>query len=428
MNGMKRGLFYTLGLSKGTFSKNFFLVLAVLVLAVMTVTPIWYVKKYLMALWILLFVITLGYISNSNIKLKRLGVLGIAFIAICTIYKLIGVSSASLPYCLTPLVYFGPVVALIIIEKCDNENQVRFLFHFISLAIAINILDSIRITQSYGYDLVYQQLSEMLEEQGVTNLNLGGSLFVTMVVFYVDVVFLAFLKSRRVIEKVLFLLYFGIGFYFIFFISLKASAIMLMLLSILLLYIASRSGKNIGRIFFLSAFFGIVLVLFRDAIINFLISAIDSERITSRLIVFTSTENVSESGTLMSREGLWLVSLKTWFGGLGNFIFGIGDHNFVDFVDTASTGVGNHSDLLDVFARYGLMGGTILYATIKIYYDYLKKRYGDAFRWEIAAFFILIILMGLTKKFVAGEPAIIIFVLFPLCLRYLSYSQGIQHT
>lgn len=250
MNGMKRGLFYTLGLSKGTFSKNFFLVLAVLVLAVMTVTPIWYVKKYLMALWILLFVITLGYISNSNIKLKRLGVLGIAFIAICTIYKLIGVSSASLPYCLTPLVYFGPVVALIIIEKCDNENQVRFLFHFISLAIAINILDSIRITQSYGYDLVYQQLSEMLEEQGVTNLNLGGSLFVTMVVFYVDVVFLAFLKSRRVIEKVLFLLYFGIGFYFIFFISLKASAIMLMLLSILLLYIASRSGKNIGRIFF----------------------------------------------------------------------------------------------------------------------------------------------------------------------------------
>lgn len=428
MRGMKSGLLNTLGLSKGTFSKNFLLILAVLVLAVMTVTPIWYVKKYLMALWIVLFVITLGYISNSNIKLKRLGVLGLAFIAICTFYKLIGVSSASLAYCLTPLVYFGPVVALIIVEKCDNENQVRFLFHFISLAIAINILDSIRITQSYGYDLVYQQLSEMLEEQGETNLNLGGSLFVNMVVFYVDVMFLAFLKSRRVIEKALFLLYFGIGFYFIFFISLKASAIMLMLLSVLLLYIASRSGKNIGRIFFLSAFFGMVLVLFRDAIINFLISAIDSERITSRLIVFASTDNVTESGTLMSRESLWQVSFKTWFGGIGNFIFGVGDHNFVDFVDTASTGVGNHSDLLDVFARYGLVGGVILYASIKVYYGYLKQVYGGTFKWEIVAFFILIILMGLTKKFVAGEPGIIIFILFPLCLRYLSYSQGKQHT
>lgn len=420
---MKSGLFNTIGLSKGLFSNKFILIFAVLVLAVMTVTPILYVKKYMMAAWIALFVITLGYISNSNINLKRLGHRGIAFVAICIIYKLIGVSSASLPYCLTPLVYFGPVVALIIIEKCDNENQIRFLFHFISLVIAINVLDSIRIARMYGYALVYQQLYAMLKENGITNLNLGGSLFVTMVAFYVGVMFHVFLKSKRMIEKVLFFLYFAIGFYFIFFISLKASAIMLVILSILLMYIASRGGKNIERIFFLSAFFGIVIFLFRDAIINFLISVIDSERITSRLIVFASSDLAEENSSLESREGLWLVSLNTWLDGIGNFIFGAGDHNFADFVDTASTGVGNHSDLLDVFARYGLLGGVLLYSSIKIYYDYLKQMYGDSFKWEIFAFFILIIITGFTKKFVGAELSIIIFILFPLSLRYLSFSQ-----
>lgn len=424
MTEMRKGFFYSIGLSRGTFSKNFVLIAAILVLSGLTVTPILYVKKYLMGLWIAFFLITIGYLSNSNTRLKQIGLLGIAFISICAIYKFMGISSASLAYCINPLVYFGPIVALIIIEKCDNEKQIRFLFHFISLTIALNILDSIRIVQSFGYDLVYQQLSEMLEEEGETNLNLGGSLFVTMIVFYVDVMFLAFLQSKKLFEKVLFLLYVAIGFYFIVFISLKASAMILMFLSMLLMFIANRGGRNIERKFFLFAFFGATIFVFRDSIINLLISVIDSDRITTRLIVFASTETINESSTLMSREGLWLVSLQTWLNSFGNFLFGIGDHNFVDFSSTAASGVGNHADLLDVFARYGIIGAIIFYSSIKIYYDYLQKRYGMPYRMVIIAFFVLLLLMGYTKKFLAGEPAIIIFILFPLSLKYLSINRS----
>lgn len=105
------------------------------------------------------------------------------------------------------------------------------------------------------------------------------------------------------------------------------------------------------------------------------------------------------------------------------FLFGIGDHNHYDFNSTTDSGIGNQSDLLDVLGRYGLIGGLILYSSIKIYYDYLMRNYDSSYIWEIKAFFILLISTGLTKQFMAETPAIVIFVLFPLCLKYFSNKQ-----
>ena len=416
---MRKDLFYIMGLNKGTFSKGFFLILIILMLAALTVTPLFFIAKYMMVLWAFFFFISVLQFRTTK-QLRELGLLAITFLFICVLYKIIGVSSAVFGYCITnPFVYFAPIMALIIIEQCDNEGQIRFLFHFISLFVALNILDSIRLTYMLGLDnIAYQQLAGLLsEKEGIGGLNLGGSLFVNMIVFYTNVVFFAFLKTKYRIERILFLTYFGIGAYFIIMCSLKGSAVVLLVVSILLQYVAHRGGVHFGRTVVIFVIIVGLFLVFRDFLIDSLISIIGSDRIASRLEVFASRSRVSDSDTFVARENLWMVSLQSWLQNPFTFLFGIGEHDAYAFSTTAESGVGNHSDLLDVLARYGLVGGVILYSTIKVYYQYLHEKYGSFFRFEIISFFILIVLMGLTKKFIAGEPAIIIFILFPLCLK-----------
>lgn len=203
----------------------------------------------------------------------------------------------------------------------------------------------------------------------------------------------------------------------------KGSAIILLLASLILQFIANRSRGNFGKIIIVSIIFVGIIFAFRDVIINVLIDLIDNERITERLMVFSSSESMSDSHTLMAREDLWRVSLKSWLRDPGSFLFGIGDHNWEAFSSTAASGVGNHSDIVDVLARYGIIGGVILFSSIIIYYKYLMKKYGTIYRWEIFSFFVILILMGFTKKFVAGEPAIVLFLLLPLGLRVFSYEK-----
>ena len=425
---MKRSFFYSLGLNKRTFSSDFVHILSILVISIITITPIFSINKYLMVLWFFFFLFELPKIISYNGKVKKIFTLGVLFVLICIVYKIIGVSSANIVYCfLTPYLYFAPVLALIIIDRCNNEQQIRFLFHFLALAIAINIADNIRLSFEYGIEnLAFQSLSGTMEmEEGLVGLNLGTSKFVNMSVFYACTMFMAFLKSNERYEKLLFLTYVGISSYFILVCSLKASAMILMIISFVLMYISVRSKKRIGTLMVFTVFVGGLLFLFRDTIINFLIDILDSDRISSRLLIFTTEGDMDNSGTFVARENLWLVSLKSWLGSLSSFIFGIGDHNWAGPLGTASSGIGNHSDLLDVLARYGIIGAIILYSSIKACYNYSRSKYGSSFKFEIISFFILILLMGFTKKFVQAQPAIIIFILFPLTLRYCSKRESI---
>ena len=377
--------------------------------------------------WIFFSLFVVNIYNRINIKLKVLFILGIIFVLICAFYKIIGVSSASIEYCTArPFLYFAPVMALMVIDRCDNDQQIRFLFHFLALAIAINIADNIRLCNEFGLEsIAFQNLSGILREEGYKGLNLGGSMFVNMTVFYTCVMFFAFLNSSKGEGKYLFLLYFVIGICFVVFFSFKASAVLLVLLSLMLMYISYRSKENVKTMLVLTAIAGGIILLFRDSIIGFLIDIIGSDRISQRLISLTTEADVEDS-TLIGRANLWNVSIQSWLGNVSSFLFGIGDHNWNDFVSTADSGIGAHSDLLDVLGRYGILGAFILYSSIKMFYSYLQKQYGSTYKWEIVSFFVLLILMGLSKKIIAPEPPIVIFILFPLALRCFPKQKTIK--
>lgn len=421
-----KGFLYSLGLSRDTFSSNFTPILAILVLSILTITPKYYVGTLLMGLWGVIFIFEFGKFNRFSAKLRSFFYLGIIFIFICIFYKLLGVSSAKMGYCVIgPFLYFAPILALMIIDKCNNEQQIRFLFHFLALVTAINVADNIRLSYEFGMEnVVFQRLGGMVEEEGNSEFNFGGSQFVNMTVFYTCIMFMAYLKSNERLEKILFGVYVAISAYFIVICSLKASAVVLMLMSLALMYVSVKSKANINIVLILLTVLGVIAFIFMDNVIHLLISVIDSDRITERLIIFTNEGDVTDSSSFVSRSNLWLVSIDTWLSSISSFFFGIGNHNWNDFMTTANSGIGNHSDILDVLARYGIIGALILYLSFKLYYDYLRYNFGTSYEYEIFVFFILFLAMGLTKKVIHPLPAIMIFILFPITLKYFSNKES----
>lgn len=344
----------------------------------------------------------------------------VCYIFMCVIYKVLDISSAGFGYCLLHTLFFLPFFSLLIFEQQFNGNKARFLFHAISFIIALNIADSIRLTIMYPLEIAFQNMSEELAMEGVTGLNLGGSMFVNMTVLFLSVMMIAFLNTTNKREKVLFGLYAAIASWFIVMCSAKASAVVLAVVAIVTQFITHK-GKNKFKLFTLILCLFVVLKFYLNDIIYFASDFIDNERLTSRLLVFTADDSAAaEKGnmTLEARAELWLVSVKTWLSTPTTFIFGIGEHNHLDFISTEASGVGNHSDLLDVFARYGIIGGLLLYGILIKYYKWLSRNL-DAFKNYIATFFLLLVLMGLTKRFISGEEAIVVFMLLPLCLMSL---------
>ena len=167
---MIRTIFNTIGLTRGTFSSGFIPIFAILVISILTITPKFNNIFFLMVFWGGFFLLDLFNLNRFNKKLIRLLFLGISFVIICLSYTIFGLSSAKMGYSvLVPLMYFAPVLALLIIDKCHNEQQIRFLFHFIALAVEINIADNVRISYDFGMDnVVFQRLGGMVEEAGST--------------------------------------------------------------------------------------------------------------------------------------------------------------------------------------------------------------------------------------------------------------------
>lgn len=405
-------------------SKHSLLTLLLLLLATIGVTPLLYSRPIIMTLWCIVIVFTsissLG--QRTSASLYKIWLMSVAYMAICVLYKVMDISSAGLGYCLLHTLFFLPCYSLIVFTHICSDNKVKFLFHAISFIIALNIADSIRLTFLYPMEVAFQSMAEELEMMGVTGLNLGGSMFVNMSVLFLGVMMIAFLNTRIKTEKIVFGIYIAITFWFIVMCSAKASAIVLAIFAVITQYLVFKGERNRIAFYILLLCMLVLFNMFFKDIIYFIADFIDNERITTRLLVFAADDTgaaTQGNATLEARADLWIVSVNTWLSSLTTFFFGIGEHNYLEFVSTAASGIGNHSDLLDVFARYGIIGGLLLYGILIKYYKWLLQIFESAFKNYISTFFLLLILMGVTKRFISGEEAIVIFMLLPLCLMYM---------
>ena len=400
------------------FAQNTVLMILIILTSLFHLTPLLY-ENYKIII-VLLWLLSICYFLVSNKrkaspKLKVMLLWGVGYIAIGFLYSILGISSGKIVRDMLFSLFLFPIMFLVLMDTKLSSHNVKLLFHVIAFIVALNILDNIRLSYLYPYIALMSQ--EVLEEQGLTGLNAGGAPFIAMAVFYLAIVMTAFFSSTEKYEKILFLLYAFIAFWFIVFCSFKASNAIYAMLTVAVMLLLDRIRKiNTAIIILLIS--GFFLLLFLDPILHLIVDIIDNQRVGTRLLVFADEDiDSANANSINSRMDLWLVSLHTWIDNPVNFVLGIGEHSRHDYImGTAESGVGNHSEFFDILAKYGILGGVILYNILKKLFDFSKQMVSGRLYLKVLIFFALIILFGFTKKIILPSISIMFFILFPLCL------------
>lgn len=349
----------------------------------------------------------------------------IMFLLIVFVYRFVGISNAGWSRYFLKLGFFLPVFIMLTIPSEFSKKSLRRIWWSFVLVSTLNISYNIYLGIIYP-SINTQEVQAMLEESVLDNLNLGRSPFFTYSLFFFSVCFFVFLNCKLKIEKYFMLICSLITAVYICWFCFKASVVVLFLVTVVLLYF----GKGRRRINRFIIIMGIVcgcifllLSLFSNEIIQMLISISPDERLTGRLITLIDSDN-SEAydATLQGREKLAILSVETWLSSPINFLFGIGDH-YVAGLGAASTGIGQHAELIDGLAQYGIIGMGFFFNLFKKSMDYVALKFKQEFRLQIILIFGVFLLSGLAKYIILPGIGFVLFILLPLSANYINLNE-----
>ena len=131
--------------------------------------------------------------------------------------------------------------------------------------------------------------------------------------------------------------------------------------------------------------------------------------------------NSLDNSSLAGRFLLGMTSLNTFLSSPINFIWGVGDDIMIgeqyEFSDLLSLGIGNHSQFLDMLAKYGIIGGVIFVNIIKGMSKWLKKfSLSKLFHRYVVLFILLFFFQSILNNSFLPDLFVVIFIVFPLLL------------
>lgn len=390
--------------------------------AVVSCTPILSNPLYYVAL--LAFAVVMLFVHYPLLrKQQRLGLGVMSYVALVFIYKLVGYSSAAWGNYMNQLLFFIPMLLMVLVPNLLSDGQKRKLWWLVVIVMAFNIVDNIRLC------ILYPQLNTVnrlyQDEDFLASINAGGTPFYTFSLFFFNACFFVFLNCKEKATKYMALGVAVISAVYILGYCLKGSVVVYFLLSLVLQFFAYKTQNTtlFVVVLALSAMLAfVVLNLFKDAIVDFIISVSPNERLTTRLVTLVDAENEEANMvTITGRTNLYLLSVETWLSDIVNFVIGIGDHRAL--FGAKATGIGQHADLLDSLARYGLLGLIVLFSIFKNGFKYLLSLFDKKYKLQLIAIFFIIIVFGFTRGLFVPGAGSVLFVLLPLSNVFLKENQ-----
>jgi len=154
-----------------------------------------------------------------------------------------------------------------------------------------------------------------------------------------------------------------------------------------------------------------------------LADTVSSERIAKRFNEIATAlyyEDIeASSGSLAGRSNLMGISWHTFTSSIGHFVFGVGEQS------GDNTIVGNHSFFIDTLARYGIIGGTMMFVYFKKQYQiimsYLDKKTDWVLYMQCAIVFLFYILRNFYGQVTYALVNLILLVFFPLTFQIIQH-------
>lgn len=398
-------------------------ILGLLLIAVTAIcsTPLLSVPTYFVATGAVASILILISLVRKQVNANEsLLVLILLFVLLTAGYKLFGFSSAMWGNYMNQWYFFVPLIIMIIISIKDKRDQEKWMWWMIVMFALVNIV--ININLSIKYPQIHTGRIYM-DEELLATLNAGGTMFYNFVLMFFIVSFFVFLNTKMRIVKIVSMVASIIAAVYIVWYCLKGSVVVYFFLSIILLLI-SRRVKNyvlfLGVSVVSISFLLIIIEVYKDLIIDFLISHSPGERLSVRLITLIDVENEEANATTITgRMDRYLLSVKTWLSDASTFLFGIGDHRAGNNA-MEPIGIGQHSDLLDTLARYGCLGGLIVGLFLNEVIKFVSSFFDRKFRTQLSVIFLVFLLCGFTKNIFYPRMGFIMFLFLPLSARFVN--------
>ena len=296
------------------------------------------------------------------------------YLVLMIMYKILGVSDDTWAvHSNIFMFFFTMLVSIYMLDRFSKKKKRRDGIILLSVFI-LNLFYQYYLYFTLGIESLYH--AKNLLEEGIV---VGSTAFVTDAMFIGMLSVILFSLSNNLKKKTACVLLLVLIVYYIYEIQTRATALIFIFFFITICF-ALGFSKTItgGRIVLFIAICVLVGIVVPYAI-NLLANS-ENEYYARKFSAITdylsNTQDVSsmDNQSFQARIYIASVSLNTWGSSIFIFLFGKGhDAGFYDV-----TGIGRHSEMIDLLPRYGILGASIVFAAFAKYYTtilgYLKNK------------------------------------------------------
>ena len=360
--------------------------------------------------------LTLIKIPNS---INKVLTLLFAYLCIIVLYKGLGVSTAWWDIAAG---YFGCMMcAYISVESlCSlSQKQLKILQWTIYV---VSVLAMVYVSIQGMRNLATMDLEEAISQEAASY---GSS-----VIILSGISLIGLLYSRRKIIKLLYLISIILSLYVTFVIMQRGTNVVMgvLLLAAILFFRFFKISKPGSMLFVVTIFLAIAYYSgWISAFLDMVIGIVPSERLQIRFAAIKSvldTGDALDAGSSMTtRSELMILSWNTFKESLSSVLFGIGDHRGY------GAPIGNHSEIIDSLARYGIFWFFILIAyfvkLLQWWYRILPSK--SSIRYQVCCIFIIYIARNIFGNAMTSAISILLFLYLPLVLVSSTKLSTLRH-
>lgn len=352
------------------------------------------------------------------------GTLGIVlgYVTLALAYKFLGKSTSELGYYFAEFKFLFVMLAMACAGPSLSKKQRLWLCVLAAGVLVANMADNVRLWKTLGRLYV-----TYFEGEGRAS-NVADTAFATAVMLGMGGVFLLALRARRAFLKWTswaLVLFFA---YFLMFVAQRGITFFLgmAMLAFLALPATAFRAANAKKMALWSFSLLALLALFAggggEALLSGLASLVENSprlqaRISSVLVLLQGDSLDGSASSLSGRIGMIKTSLDAFLQSPATIMFGIGHHSSFDVV-------GNHSLVVDTFARYGLVGGVLFVVLLRRIYLTVLESAGisrsNPLMPKLKAFYVVFILRALVGDPFRDSVAVQLFVTAPLLVSLLA--------
>lgn len=362
------------------------------------------VHLFIIILWTVLFFISQAKYHIFE-KYRKLISLLLIYCSIVIGYKLLNVSTISWGVIYLEISAYVTLLMGLYIMSSFSEKQLKIIFLLTIIFYLFNIIYNFR----WGYATGAILEGEIVNDESISGI--ANSHFNEAAMFTLFSLYANYSKGLSKFYKIFALIIMVLSACFIMMCGLRATIIILSIFSFLFMAVA-KFGHNNKR-----TYYSILVVLFffmyfnLEGILEILIG-VAPERIAYRLndILFTTQNGITEN-SFSGRAGRMMISLNTWIKTPISFLFGAGD---IGGEIGLFEGIGGHSELIDVLAKFGIVGGLVLYRLFIQACKFLMSFNNDNNKNCIVIFIALFMFCSLVKTTARASVFCSLFIFFPI--------------